>query len=241
MDVKTKGIVLKIVKYNDRSNIVDLYTSEFGRCAALVNLSKSPKSKVKSNLFQPLALLDLNLSKTNKASLFRIKDVKPVHVFNSIPFHPFKSSIAFYIAEFLCFALKDEEENFSLFTYIESSLVWFDASPSSCANFHLVFLMRLSLFLGVYPNYEDYHPGQYFDLLAACFTSTKPYHANYLSAEESAAIVNLMRMNYETMHLFKFSRQDRSRVLEILNEFYKIHIPNFTDLKSLDVLKDLFE
>lgn len=241
MEVKTKGVVLKIVRYNDRSNIVDLYTSEFGRCAALVSLSKSPKAKVKSNLFQPLAILELNLSKTNKSSLFRIKDVKSAHAYHSIPFHPFKSPIAFYIAEFLCAALKDEEANFSLFAYMEGSLIWFDESPDSCANFHLVFLIRLSLFLGIYPNYDDYSEGQYFDLLNASFSSARPYHNNYLSVSESGAIVKLMRMNYETMHLFKFSRQDRTRVLEILDAFYKIHIPNFPELKSLDVLRDLFE
>lgn len=241
MDVKTKAIVLKIIKYNDRSNIVDIYTDEFGRCAALVGVSKSPRAKIKSNLFQPLSFLDLNLSKTNKSSLFRIKDVKANYTFQSIPYHPVKVSMAFYIAEFLGYALKDEEPNESLFAYLENSLLWFDESSTSYANFHLVFLIRLSLFLGVYPNYEDYHDGDYFDLLNASFTSKKPFHSSFLSSAESAAILNLMRMNYDTMHVFKFSRQDRNRILTILNEFYKIHIPNFPDLKSIDILKELFE
>lgn len=241
MDIKTKAVVLKIIKYNDRSNIVDIYTDKFGRCAALVGISRSPRAKIKSNLFQPLSLLDLNLSKTNKSALFRIKDVKANYVFQSIPFHPVKASMAFYIAEFLGYALKDEEPNLPLFAYLENSLLWFDESSASYANFHLVFLIRLSLFLGVYPNYEDYHIGDYFDLLNASFTSSKPFHSSFLSSAESAAILNLMRMNYDTMHVFKFSRQDRNRILTILNEFYKIHIPNFPDLKTIAILKELFE
>ena len=124
MDIKTDGIVLRIIKYNDRSHIVDLYSQELGRCAVLVNISKSTKSKLKSNLFQPLSILDLNLSKTNKSSLYRLKDVKLSYTFQSIPFHPVKSALAFYIAEFLYYAVRDENINKPLFDYLDHSMRW---------------------------------------------------------------------------------------------------------------------
>lgn len=241
MDIKTNGIVLRIIKYNDRSHIVDIYSQELGRCAVLVNISKSTKSKLKSNLFQPLSILDLNLSKTNKSSLYRLKDVKLSYTFQSIPFHPVKSALAFYIAEFLYYAVRDENINKPLFDYLDHSMRWLDSCEVGYANFHLVFLIRLSRFLGLYPNYSDYHRGDYFDLLNACFCSSQPLHPRFLKGDESVFILKLMRMNYDSMHLFKFSRHDRARILHILNDFYKIHIPNFPDLKSLDVLKELFE
>lgn len=241
MDIKTNGIVLRIIKYNDRSHIVDIYSQELGRCAVLVNISKSTKSKLKSNLFQPLSILDLNLSKTNKSSLYRLKDVKLSYTFQSIPFHPVKSALAFYIAEFLYYAVRDENINKPLFNYLDHSMRWLDSCEVGYANFHLVFLIRLSRFLGLYPNYSDYHKGDYFDLLNASFCSSQPLHPRFLKGDEAIFILKLMRMNYDSMHLFKFSRHDRARILHILNDFYKIHIPNFPDLKSLDVLKELFE
>ena len=44
----------------------------------------------------------------------------------------------------------------------------------------------------------------------------------------------------ETMHLFAMSRAERNRCLTIINDYYRLHLPNFPLLKSLDVLKELF-
>lgn len=242
MYIKTRGIVLRVIKYSDRSNIVDLYTAKQGRSAVIVNIPKSSRSKVKSSLFQPLCVLDLNLNKSNNANLYRIGDVKFSYVFSSIPYNPLKSAIAFFIAEFIYCAVKEEGESEALFSYLVNSIKWLDESEEFFANFHLVFMMRLSLFLGLYPNIENYREGDYFDLLNASFVRTKPTSHHYiLEPLEASHIVKIMRMNYETMYLFKFSRKERSRILSILNEFYKIHIPGFSDLKSLDILKELFD
>ncbi len=102
--------------------------------------------------------------------------------------------------------------------------------------------MRLSRFLGLYPNLEDYHTGDYFDLLNACFTSIRPQlHSSYINPEEAGRLRQLMRMNYETMHLFTMNRLERTRCLNIMNEYYRLHLPDFPVLKSLEVLKELFD
>ena len=100
--------------------------------------------------------------------------------------------------------------------------------------------MRLSRFLGLYPNLDGYLAGDYFDLLNAQFCRRPPLHGNYLHPEEAAAICRLMRMNYYNMHLFSFNRQQRIRCLEVLNDFYRLHIPSFPQLRSLEVLQELF-
>ena len=111
---------------------------------------------------------------------------------------------------------------------------------TSFANFHLVFLMRLSRFLGLYPNVEEYSSSDYFDLLNACFVSSQPYHGMFVRPEEASHIRTLMRMNYETMHLFAMNRMERNRCLDIINEYYRLHLPDFPELKSLPVLQELF-
>ena len=50
-----------------------------------------------------------------------------------------------------------------------------------------------------------------------------------------------MRMNYETMHLFGMSRAERTRCLTTINDYYSLHLPDFPILKSLEVLKELFD
>lgn len=241
MEINTRGIVLRVVKYNDNYNIVDLYTENLGKCAALVSIPKTSKAKIKNSFFQPLFLLDLVLTRKSSRGLFKVKDIRFDVTPQSIPYNPYKSSIAFYIAEFLYYVVQEEESNEALFSYLYHSISWLDSCTDNYANFHLVFLMHFTLFLGLYPNIDDYVMGDYFDLLNGCFTSIKPLdHANYIKPIEANRIQILMRMNYDNMSLFKLSRLERGVILDYLTSYYKIHIPNLPDLKSLGILKELF-
>lgn len=239
---KVTGIVLHVLKYTDTSNVVDVYTKEGGRISFLVNVSRSRKSGMRSALFQPLALVELEADFRPNVSLHRVKEVKLAYPFRSLPFHPYKSSIALFLAEFLYRALKEEAPNEPLFEYLYHSILWLDACENrSFANFHLVFLMRLSRFLGLYPNVEDYTEGCYFDMLNACFTSLLPKGGVFLKPDEAGRIRLLLRMNYDTMHLFTMNRVERNRCLTVINDYYRLHLPDFPTLKSLDVLRELFD
>ncbi|MBR8707139.1 DNA repair protein RecO [Bacteroides pyogenes] len=239
---KSKGIVLHTLKYNDNSVIVDMYTELSGRTSFLVPVPRSRKSAVKAVLFQPLSLIEFEADYRPNTTLYRMKEAKSFYPFSSLPYDPYKSSIALFLAEFLYRAVREEAENKPLFAYLQHSVVWLDECRQGFANFHLVFLMRLSRFLGLYPNLENYHPGDYFDLLNACFISSRPrLHASYISPEESARLLRLMRMNYDTMHLFAMNRVERTRCLTIINDYYRLHLPDFPVLKSLEVLKELFD
>lgn len=237
---KTVGIVLHVLKYNDTSNIVDIYTRENGRVSFLVSASRSRKSAVKAVLFQPLSMIEFEADYRPTARLYRIKEAKPWYPFSTLPYDPYKSAIAMFLAEFLYRALREEAENGPLFAYLEHSIRWLDGCGRNFSNFHLVFLMRFSRFLGLYPNTENYERGCFFDMQNACFVPSQPAHGAFLNPDEASRIGLLMRMNYETMHLFAMSRQERGRCLSIINDYYRLHLPDFPVLKSLDVLKELF-
>ena len=238
---KTRGIVLHIIKYSDAANIVDIYTESNGRMSYLVKLPRSRKAAVKSVLFQPLSVIEFDADYRPTSNLNPIREAKSGFAFHSIPYNPYKSAIALFIAEFLYRALREEGENAPLFAYLLNSIEWLDECEQSYANFHLVFLMRLSRFLGLYPNTEDYHKGDYFDLMNAGFTARKPFHSSFVRPEEAYHIVQLMRMNYDTMHLFQMNRIERNRCLGIMNEYYRLHLPDFPVLKSIEVLQELFD
>lgn len=238
---KTRGIVLHSLKYNDTSNIVDIYTEVSGRLSFLIKVPKTKKAMVKSVLFRPLSILEFDADFRPTSNLHRISEVKPYLLFKSIPYNPYKMSIAMFISEFLYRALKEEAENRPLFAYLLNSIEWLDECETNFANFHLVFLMRLSRFLGLYPNVEDYHTGDYFDLLNASFTSQQPFHHSFVRPGEASHLAKLMRMNYETMHLFGMNRTERNQCLTIINDYYRLHLPEFPALKSLSVLQELFD
>lgn len=241
MLTKTRAIVLHSIKYGERQLIVDMLTAGQGRVSFLCRMPTTQKGKLKKQLFQPLTLLDLEFDYRQKAGLQRLRDVRMALPWTSLPFDAEKLAVGLFLAEFLVHATRDEQQNTPLFDYVASSLEWLDAQPRSVANFHLVFMMRLSRFIGFYPNLDDYAEGYYFDLRAAAFVPTAPVHPDFLQPSEAAHITTLMRMDYETMHLFRLSRQERNRITDCLVEYYRHHVPGFPELRSLAVLRETAE
>ena len=241
MLTKTQAIVLHAIKYGETRLIVDMFTRSHGRLSFIVSLPKSPKGKIKKQFFQPLTLLEIEADVRPRLQLQKLSDVRILHPFSTIPFNQHKLSIALFIAEFLFYALRSEQQNALLFDYVIDSIQWLDGQDSRFANFHLVFLMRLSRFLGFYPNLDDYATGDYFDLRESIFCAQPPVHHDFLHPHEAEIVQLMMRMDYATMHLYQLSHHDRNRLLEVALTYYRLHLPDFPELKSLGVLQELYQ
>lgn len=255
-----KGIVLRTVKYGDSNLIIDLFTENHGRISLSSKISHSRRSTSAYAFWQPLSLVECQADIRPAVKLPRPKDVRIYQQYSSIPLSPIKSTIALFLAEFLSAALREEKENPYLFKYIESSLLWLDTTthPTAIANFHVVFLMRMTQFLGFYPNLDDtdslsvfanapWHRGSaapspmlVFDLVAGTYTKTQPPHPHFVRADEARLMPWLFRLTFRTMHLFRMSSTQRKRCMEILNQYYRLHLPNFPELKSIEVLHEVF-
>ena len=241
MDAKTQGIVLRSIKYGDHSLIVDMLIAEGERRSFVARVATGRKGAIRQLLFQPLSVLEVSYDDHAKGGLYRIRQAVMAVPFSTIPFDASKTAMALFLAEFLYYATRDEQDNVPLYLYVEQSLRWLDGAEGPCPNFHLVLMMRLTRFIGFFPNTEDYHEGDYFDLLNGSFRSGLPHHANVVTAAEAAQINTLMRLQYETMHLFKMQRAERARCMDVILQYYRLHVPGFPELKSLDVLKATFD
>lgn len=240
MQMKTKAIVLHQLKYGDSSIIVDMFTEQAGRLSFIVRIPKTQKGKLKKQFFQPMTILELEFDHRQRANMQHLRDARIATPYIGIPGDPVKMSLTMFLAEFLYYCTRDEQQNIPLFQYIENSISWLDAASHSYANFHLVFMMRLSRFIGFYPNLDDYVEGCYFDLRNASFDISAPLHPDFLQPVEAARINTLIRMNYETMHVFRMNRLERNRITELILFYYRLHVPNMPELRSFDVLKELF-
>ena len=241
MQTKTQAIVLHAFKYGESRLIVDVFTRQVGRLSFIVSLPRSPKSRVRKQLFQPLSLLDMEFDLRPKVQLQKMGDVQLAYAYTSVPFESSKLSISLFVAEFLYHALKGEQQNEGLFDYVRYSLEWLDGCQSSAANFHLVFLLHLSRFLGFFPNLEDWQEGCCFDMRAGVFCREAPTHRDYLMPEDAGRLGLLMRMDYPTMHLFRMSHHDRQRLLDTAIRYYRLHLPDFPELRSLAVLQEIYQ
>ena len=257
---KTEAIVLHSLKYGEQRVIVDMFTRSHGRLAFIVPLPRSARSTLKKQYFQPLTLLTIEMDVRPQQQFQKLKDASLLSPLSALLSTPDKLAIGLFVAEFLYHALKGEQQNEPLFEYVLSSMQWLDAAPDRYANFHLVFLMRLSRFLGFYPNLEEERgrrneeggtrreergrrseEQRFFDLRAASFCVAPPLHRDFLMPSEAGTIQTLMRMDYATMHLFQLSRAQRHRIVEVLLMYYRLHLPDFPELRSLGVLHELFQ
>ena len=241
MIIQTEALVLRVIKHADNRMIVEMFTRSHGRVSFAVPRSTSPKARLKRQYFIPLTLLSVVYDQRTGASLQHLREAAPLHPYMSIPMNPAKLGIALFISEFLTHALKGEEGNEMLFDYIADSLMWLDHCTGVFANFHIVFMLKLTQFLGFSPNLADYTPNCCFDLRGACFCASVPIHPQYLKPEEAVVILSLMRLSYATMHLFRMSRTERQRLIEVIEQFYRLHLPNFPELRSPDVLGELYK
>lgn len=237
---KVQGIVLNTVNYNDKYSLAQIYTNSLGRVTYMVPRSTGKTSKVKRALFSPLAVLEIEAEHRSSRDVHRIKEARLVFPLHSVSTNLGKASMIFFLSEFLTKILKDVNESNSLFQYLLSSVQVLEYAEKSIANFHLVFILNLTRFLGFYPNLEEYSQGDYFDMLNGVFVNKQPIHKHFVTQNDSYALSRLARINYENMHLFRFSRQDRINIINRILEYYRIHLHDFPPIKSLEVLHELF-
>lgn len=241
MLTKTNAIVLRCLKYSDQKVIVDFYTEVYGRITSMVKVSTTAKGKMKKQLFQPLTALLLEIDYRQNQQMQKLNDVQLATPWTKLTLDPVRMTVGMFLAEALYHVTRQEQQDVSLYNFIETSLQWFDCTEGSIANFHIAFLVRLTRFLGFMPDLADYEPGQLFDLRSGEFTHAVPVHRDFLTASDARRMHQLLRISYPTMHLYKMSRQERRHCLDTIITYYRLHVASFPELKSLAVLQQVFD
>ena len=239
MYIEDKGIVLKCVKYDDKSFIAHLFTAKCGHLSVIVSGGRSKRSSTHARLFAPLSFVTFQCDLKPKASLQRVKEAHALFVLHDIPFDPVKRSVAMLLAEFMAHALREETENTDLYTYIEHSFRWLDIADAGFANFHLVFLVKMAKFIGIAPNIDAYEEGFLFDLTRGGFVEHGISATTMMDSRDAALLYRLHLANYESMEGIAMSRQDRARMVDYLATYYAIHLPKFPALQSLQILQEV--
>ncbi len=241
MLTKTRGIVLHAIPYNDTYSIIHIYTEAFGRASYLVARQRGKKSKITKALFMPLSVVEMEVEHQNKRDLHRIRETKICFPLLQLSCDPVKNVLALFLAEVLYRVVKETESDPRMFDYLYRSVYMLEVSEKGIANFHLVFLLHLLNYLGIFPNLESYAEGCYFDMQNGTFVARPPLHRHYLDRSESKVFSRLFKISYENMSLYAFSRRERVNILERILTYYRLHLPEIPEIKSVAVLQTLFE
>lgn len=240
---KTKGIVLRIVKYGETSLIVTIFTELFGVQSYIVSgvRASTKKGAGKANLFQPTAVLDLVVYHNELKHLNRIKEFRwhylYKHIFSDVP----KNAVALFMVELLTKCLKQPEPNPDLFEFCEDAFIHLDESNDAVmANFPLFFALHLPAFFGfrISDDHSDETP--ILDMQEGTFVTQRPDHLHFLEGKQAEVTSELLKMMQpEELEQIKLNHDFRRQLLFAYETYYRLHIQEFGTLKTLPVLREV--
>jgi DNA repair protein RecO (recombination protein O) len=237
---KLKGIVLNVIKYNDRSNIAHIYTDKRGIMSFIVPCGNTPASRMRNAMFMPLSLIEFEANIAPGREIANLNDIHRTYPLGSIYKDPVKSAITMFISELLSHTIQEHEQNKGLFQFITTAIQILELSDDGIANFHLCFLYHLGAFIGIQPDIDSYKEGYWFDMDNGVFTQNMPVSPNRLAPNEAHVIKVLSLMDLYNLRHFKFNHDERNQMLDTILTYYRIHNSTIGTLKSPDILKQLF-
>ena len=221
MIFKTRGIVFRFTKFKETSIIVTIFTEEFGLQSYIVNGVRSKSAKNRIALYQPLTLLNLVVYHRENANIERIKEISCLYPYRTLTTDVKKSTLAMFLNELLNKTVRDESHTAEIFEFLCQSLITLDTLEKGYENFHLIFLLKLCRYLGF---------GVY---------SLNEVLGGRVADPETEKILNqLLTSEYDTPLVI--SNPERRALLDLLLKFYAEHMENLGEIKSVQVLKDVF-
>lgn len=218
---KTKGIVLHKVKYGDSSLIAHIYTRDFGRQSYIVNGVRGKKSKFHFNHFQVLTILDMEVDHKPNREIQRIRELSIEHPFHHIHTDIVKNTIALFVGEVMYRCLKDIESNYPLYDYLESAIQMLDFTEKGTVNFHLIFLVQFTRFLGIYPENSAE-----LDM--------------YQPKDSEVKLHELVNYKLKDLALLSLDGSTRNMLVSAMVEYYYFHLEGMGKISSLKILQDVF-
>ena len=238
---KVKGVVLHHIKYKESSAIVYVYTDLYGRQSYLVNNIRGRRSKYSGNLLQSLTFLEIEAYHKERKDLQRVNEISNYIPYRTIPFDMHKNSQTLFLAEVLYKVLREEDPNVELFGFLENSLQLLDVSQDNLANFHLLFLVQLTKYLGFYPENNFGVDRSGFDMRNGEFNNGSSVHPNFFDKKSAVLMNELLKCSFSGLSEMTVLQEDRQKFLEDILDYFRLHIHGFGKVKSLAVLQEIYK
>tara|TARA_R110002050_G_scaffold78357_1_gene167291 strand:+ start:17455 stop:18156 length:702 start_codon:yes stop_codon:yes gene_type:complete len=233
MLLKGEGIVLKSIKYGEKSQICSVFTKEYGVLSVIHNRIINKKRR-DPNYFQALSHIEFICYPSKNSELHRIKEVQFKVASNSIEASVVKNALKFFLAEVLEKIIREKEQNNALFLFIAERVTELNSTKESLGSFHLEFMIGLLNHLGIIPQIAP--NDHYFDLIEGISTDTKPLRNKFISGKTFEQFQKIFENQRD------LGKLERNNVLNILLEYIDIQLnTSLNQLKTKAVLEVIFE
>jgi DNA repair protein RecO (recombination protein O) len=188
-------------------------------------------------MFQPLTQLEIEANHKDKGTLETIREAKVSYQYRNLHTDIAKTSVVFFISDMLRSTIIEEEENSLLFDYLTASTIWLD-THDVIANFHLLFLVKLTEYLGFYPDQTHSHY-EYFNLIEGTFEASE-INIYCQNGTQIKILKELLGIKFDALPEIKLNQKQRSDFLTMLLQYYELHLHGFKKPRSLAVLNSIF-
>lgn len=237
---KTKGIVLRSIKYGDTSLITTIFTEQYGIQAYMVQGVRTAKSRNnKAGLLQPATLLELIVYHKQQQSLQRIREFQASYLYTSVHEEVVKNSIALFSVDLLLRLLPESAPLPELFQFTNDYFIHLDKmSLEEVANFPVFFIIHCSKVLGYSINGEYSNDTPYLNLKEGAFTSHPPLISTVIHDEDAKCLSELLQVNDLTqLKSIEMNAAMRYRLLDWYIEYLHQHTQHLGVIKSLAILQ----
>ena len=215
MTTGTELIVLHTTKFGENSIVVHTLSRDYGRRSFLV---RGAGKKVLS-LLLPLNILEAEITESPKSTLYTARNLTSRHPLLGIRNNIYKNTMTMFLSEVIYRTIKEGAQEHGLFEWCRGQILLLSAMESDFSNFHIRFLLELSVALGFSPETSDLMPF---------------VEENYTTVSE------FMTSSFAESMLIPLSGPVRNKICEDVLRYIEYHSESTLTINSLKVLRELF-
>jgi DNA repair protein RecO (recombination protein O) len=215
MTRNTELIVLHTTKFGENSLVVHTLSKDYGRRSFLVRGA----GKMAMSLYLPLNILEADIVESSRSNLFTARNVAVRHPLMGIRNDIFKNSMTMFMSEVLYRVVKDGTYEEGLYEWCEKTILLLDAMQSDFSNYHIRFLLELTIALGFSPESRDLQP---------------------FVGDHYQVIEKFMQCPLAESMLIPLNGTIRNEIAEEVLRYIEFHTESTLNINSLRVLRELY-
>ena len=215
MTTSTELIVLHTTKFGENSIVVHTLSRDYGRRSFLVRAA----GKKAMSLLLPLNILEAEIAESTKSTLYTARNLTSRHPLVGIRNNIYKNTMTMFLSEVIYRTIKEGAQEQGLFEWCRGQILLLSAMETDFSNFHIRFLLELSVALGFSPETSDLMP---------------------FIGENYTTVSQFMTASFAESMLVPLSGPVRNKICEDVLRYIEYHTESTLTINSLKVLRELF-
>lgn len=237
MELKSRCIVLRCIKYGDSRTMVTLLSRAGGRLSLAVPMGGGRGSALRRALLMPGHVVDCVIDVRPGRDVHRLVECRGVPGFD-VAVGGSRALLLWWICDVVDLLTRAGDADAVMYDYVESSLAMI-AGNGSVAWGAVIFMVGLAELTGIMPDAATYRVGRVFDVRGGVFRHTPPLEGRWLDAYQARVARVVMDIRWDNARRYRWGREARAGVLDGVVEYFATHLDGMGQLRTLDILRSL--